>query len=111
MPSYYELHKEHLQALNKKYREVNKEKYKAYNAAYYQNITKHLRRIVGRKMYTTKPKPEPIPAPTPEPKKDYTIKTTIKYKEPVPKIPKQPKKRAAAAPKPVVERSGILSFD
>ena len=62
-------------------------------------------------MWTPKPKPEPIPPPTPEPKKDYSIKTTIKYKEPVPKIPKQPKVRPAATPKPVVERSGTLSFD
>ena len=103
MSTYYERNKEHLKALSKKYRESHREKYRAYAAAYFQQVTKSKRQRVGRKMYTPKPKPEP--------KKDYTIKTTIKYKEPVAKVPKAPKVKVPAAPKPVVERSGVLTFD
>ena len=103
MLTYYERNKEHLKALAKKYREAHLDKCKAYAAAYFQKVTKSKRQKVGRKMYTPKPKPEPA--------KDYTIKTTIKYKEPVAKVPKAPKVRVPAGPKPVVERSGVLSFD
>lgn len=101
MSTYYERNKEHLKALAKKYRAAHLEKCKAYAAEYFQKVTKSKRQIVGRKMYT----------PKPETKKDYTIKTTIKYKEPVAKVPKAPKVRAPAAPRPVVERSGVLTFD
>jgi hypothetical protein len=101
MSTYYERNKERLKALAKKYRETHLEKCKAYAAAYFQQVTKSKRKIIGRKM--NKPKSEPA--------KDYTIKTTIKYKEPVPKIPKTPKVRKPAAPKPVIERSGVLTFD
>ena len=103
MSTYYERNKERQKTLAKKYREAHLEKCKAYAAAYFQQVTKSKRKIVGRKMSTPKPKPEP--------KKDYTIKTTIKYKEPVAKVPKAPKVKVSAAPKPVMERSGVLSFD
>jgi len=99
MSTYYERNKEHLKALAKKYRAAHLEKCKAYAAAYFQKVTKSKRQTVGRKMNK------------PESKKDYTIKTTIKYKEPVPKTPKAPKVRKPAAPKPVIERSGVLTFD
>ena len=103
MSTYYERHKERQKALAKEYREAHKEKYRAYAAAYFQQVTKSKRKTVGRKMSTPKPKPEPA--------KDYTIKTTIKYKEPVAKVPKAPKVKVSAAPKPVFERSGVLTFD
>lgn len=77
------------------------EKCKAYAAAYFQQVTKSKRR--SRAM--EKPKPPPKPKP------EYTIKTTIKYKEPVAKTPRQKKVKLPAPGKPVQERSGILSFD
>ena len=103
MSTYYERNKERQKILSKKYYEANLEKCKAYAAAYFQQVTKSKRKIVGRKMSTPKPKPAP--------KKDYTIKTTIKYKEPVAKTPKVPKIRPAVPGKPLTERSGVLTFE
>jgi len=101
MTTYYERNKERQKALAKKYRDSHLEKCRAYAAAYFQQVTKPQRRLIAMQ----RPKPEPKPAPP------YTIKTTIKYREPVPKAPKVPKVKPLPPSRPVAERSGTLTFD
>ena len=93
--------REQLLAYQKEYYRRNKEKCNEYNRKYFQQVTKSKR--PSRAMERPKPPPKPKP--------EYTIKTTIKYKEPVAKTPKQKKVKLPAPGKPVQERSGTLSFD
>jgi len=108
--NYYEKHKEERKAYQKAHYWKNRETCLAYSAEYFQRVIKPIKQLIGWNMQS-KPKPEPKPKSKPKPTADYSIKTTITYKEPVAKIPKQPKIKVPAPSKPVAERSGILTFD